>query len=122
MSSKQEDANLILKLYELRREETMRQARNWFFDFNPQSAQDIINALMGEHSAYYRMVTSYWDMAAALVKHGAISMELFNDTQGEHFAVFAQLEKLIEPARAEYGPHFRSRTGQAHSFARSYEA
>ena len=77
MSNKQEDANLILRLYELRREETMRKARDWFVtDFNPESTQDLLASMVGEHNAAYRMVTTYWDMAAAFVNHGAIDEQL----------------------------------------------
>ena len=54
--SKHEDADLILKLYDLRREATMREARNWLFTFNPTSVQDVIDVLLGEHSGHYRMV------------------------------------------------------------------
>src|SRR5215208_4820015 len=80
MSDKTESANLILKLYDLRREEVMRKARNWFVgEFHPGSIQDIASAAMGEHSAYYRMVTSYWDMACSLVNNGAIDEQMFND-------------------------------------------
>ena len=66
--SKQEEAGLILKLYELRREDTMRKARDWYFrEFNPQTMAEFNNAMFGEHSGHLRMVTSYGDMAAALV-------------------------------------------------------
>ncbi|HXF26183.1 MAG TPA: hypothetical protein VN610_02870 [Bryobacteraceae bacterium] len=103
--SKQEEANLILKLYELRREQTMRTARDWFFaEFNPESLADYNSVLFGEHSGHVRMVVSYWDMAAALVNHGAISSELFNDTNGEHLTVFAKLEPILGELRAAYGP------------------
>src|SRR5580698_4146989 len=105
--SKQEEAGLILKLYELRREETMRKARNWYFQqFHPESLADFSNAMMGENSAYLRMVVSYWDMAAALVNNGAISPELFSDTNGEHIGVFGKLEPLLGEIRAAFGPHF----------------
>ena len=71
--SKQEEAGLILKLYELRREETMRKARNWYFmEFHPQSFADFNQAMFSEHSGHLRMVVTYWDMAAALVNNGAI--------------------------------------------------
>ena len=50
--SKQQDADLILKLYDLRREATMREARNWMFTFNPASIQDIIDVLLSEHSGH----------------------------------------------------------------------
>ncbi len=70
--SKQEDANLIIKLYDLRRETVMREARTWFFTFNPESIQDFIDVITSDKSAYYRMVVSYWDMAASFVNNGAI--------------------------------------------------
>ena len=88
--SKHQDADLILKLYDLRREATMREARNWMFTFNPTSVQDVIDVLLGEHSGHYRMVISYWDMAAALVNNGAIDEKLFNETNGEHLFVYSQ--------------------------------
>jgi hypothetical protein len=62
MSSEYESADLIIKLYELRREEKLRTAREWYArDFHPASAQDVLDTLRGEHSAYFRMVTSYWE-------------------------------------------------------------
>ena len=94
--SKQAEAGLILKLYDLRREETMRKARDWFFrEFNPESADDIDKVMFGEHSGHFRIVMTYWDMAAALVNHGAIDLALFNDTNGEQFSVFAKLEPFL---------------------------
>ena len=103
----QEEAGLILKLYELRREEVMRQARDWFFQgFNPQSMADFTEAMFGDHSGHLRMVVSYWDMAAGLVNNGAINLALFNDANGEHLSVFAKMEPLIGEIRAAYGPRF----------------
>ena len=105
--SKQEEAGLILKLYELRREETMRKARDWYFrEFNPQSVADFNAAMFGEQSGYLRMVISYWDMTAALVNNGAISLQLFNDSNGEHIGVFSKVEPLLGELRAAYGPQF----------------
>jgi len=105
--SKQEEAGLILKLYELRREETMRKARDWYFrDFNPQSVADVMAAMFGEHSAYLRMVVSYWDMAAGLVNNGAISLQLFNETNGEHIGVFMKVEPLLGEIRGAISPQF----------------
>lgn len=89
--SKAESADLILKLYELRREATMREARNWMIGFFPESAADIMQAMINpETSAFYRMVTSYWDMAASFVNHGAIDEEMFADAHGEHVIVFSK--------------------------------
>ncbi len=105
--SKYEEAGLILKLYELRRDDTMRKARDWFFlDFNPETVADFHRAMLSEHSGHVRMVMSYWDMAAALVNHGAISPALFNDTNGEHLSVFAKLEPILPDIRAAIGPQF----------------
>ena len=105
--SKYEEANLILKLYELRREETMRKARDWYFrDFHPQSLAEFSEAMMGEHSGYLRMVVSYWDMTAALVNNGAISLDLFTTTNVEHLGVFAKVELLLGEIRSHFGPQF----------------
>ncbi len=101
--SKQQDCDLILKLYDLRREATMREARNWMFTFNPTSVQDVIEVLLGEHGGHYRMVISYWDMAAAMVNNGAIDEQLFNETNGEHIFVYAKIEPVIEEVRALFG-------------------
>lgn len=104
MGTKHEDANLILKLYELRREALMRQARNWFaLQFHPTSAESIVAVLKGEHSAFFRMVTSYWEMAAGLVNQGGIDAEMFRETNGEHLFVFAKLEPFLEGLRKDYG-------------------
>jgi hypothetical protein len=101
--SKHEDADLILKLYDLRREATMREARNWMFSFNPTNVQDVIDVLMGEHSGHYRMVISYWDMAAAMVNNGAIDEQLFNETNGEHLFVYSKIQPVIEEVRTLFG-------------------
>lgn len=98
--SKTESADLILKLYELRREEKMREARVWMVSFFPESAQDIMQAMINpETSAYFRMVTSYWNMAASFVNHGAIDAEMFADANGEHIIIFAKIEPFLTEIR-----------------------
>jgi hypothetical protein len=101
--SKHDDAELILKLYDLRREPVMREARNWIFTFNPTGVQDVVDTLLGEHSGHYRMVISYWDMAAALVNNGAIDETLFNETNGEHIFVYSKIEPVLEEVRTLFG-------------------
>lgn len=103
---KAKDADLILKLYDLRREPTMREARNWFFSFNPQTPNDFMDVLLGDKSGYYRMVVSYWDMAASLVNHGAIDADMFNDANGEHIFVFAKIEPFLPALREMGNPDF----------------
>jgi hypothetical protein len=100
--SKQEDANLILKLYDLRREGTMRDARNWFSTFNPTTVQDFTDVLMSDKSGFYRMVISYWEMAAGLVNNGAIDEQMFNDANGEHVFVFSKVQPFLPELRAAY--------------------
>jgi hypothetical protein len=105
--SKQEEADLILKLYDLRRESLMREARNWFFTFNPQSPEDFLDVLTSDKSGHYRMVISYWDMACSLVNNGAIDAQLFNDANGEHIFVYAKMEPWIPMLREQMGlPQF----------------
>jgi len=105
--SKQEEAALILNLYELRREETMRKARSWYIrDFFPESVADFMAATKGDRGDYLRMVVSYWDMAAALVNEGAIGLQMFNSTNAEHFVVFCKIEKILPEIRANLNPNF----------------
>ena len=104
MSSPYESATLLIRLYELRRDATMREARGWFArSFNPESVDDMMQALNGPSSAHFRMVTSYWDMAASFVLHGAIDEQMFTDANGEHLVVFAKIEPFIEEYRARTG-------------------
>lgn len=103
MATPVDSANLILKLYELRREETLRKARDFMIRFNPKSADEYMATIMGPNGAYLRMVTSYWDMAAALVNAGAIDMALFNETAGEHLLVFGKIEPFLADLRAKWG-------------------
>jgi hypothetical protein len=101
--SKAKSADLLMKLYDLRREATMRDARNWFVTFFPESTQDITAAMIHpDTSAYFRMVLSYWDMAASFVNHGAIDEEMFNEASGEGVVVFAKLEPFVEEIRAAF--------------------
>ena len=99
---KQTDVMAILKLYELRRDEKMRQARAWFFsDFAPKTTMDIMKLYRdGEQaSAYFRTVTSYWDMASSLVLNGAIDEKLFLDANSEHIFVYAKVAPFLAEIR-----------------------
>lgn len=102
MADKQHDVEVILKLYELRREEKMRRARNWYFtEFNPKSAMEISKMFASgyEASENYRMLTSYWDMASSFVLNGGIDEKVFLDSNTEHIGVFARLEPFIAEMR-----------------------
>ena len=103
-STAYESATLLIRLYELRREPTMREARNWYArEFNPTSIEEVMQALSGPHSAHFRMVSSYWDMAASFVLNGAIDEKMFNDANGEQLFVLAKIEPFLAEYRAKMG-------------------
>jgi hypothetical protein len=107
------DAEIILKLYELRREEVMRKARAWVVgEFWPSTADEYFSVAMNAadpHNAYVRQVTSFWEMAAALVLHGSVSAELFVDCNNEGFLLLAKFEPILDGVR-ERNPMFMART------------
>ena len=97
------DGQLILKLYELRTEAKLREARAWFAEsFHPADAQAIAALMVSGHaeSAKYRMVTTYWEMAAALVNKGALDRDLFLAANAEHIVIFAKLHPHLDTLRA----------------------
>jgi len=109
------DADIILKLYELRTETVMRQARAWFTgEFWPNTAEDyhaVANNPADPHNPWLRQVITYWEMAAALVLHGAVSAELFVDSNAEGFFILAKLAHIL-PAIREKQPRFFSKTSE----------
>src|SRR5580700_6218373 len=109
------DAEIILKLYELRTEAVMRQARAWVTgEFWPQTAEDYLAVLENPrdpHNAWLRQVTTYWEMAAAMVLHGAVSAELFVDCNGEGFFLLAKFAPILEQIRAR-SPGFLVKTSE----------
>ncbi len=105
-ATKQRDVDLIIKLYDLRREKDMRTARAWFFSqFNPEGANDIARLLSSglQASASFRMLTSYWDMAASFVLNGGIDEQIFLAANTEHVGVFAKLKPFIGELRVLMG-------------------
>src|SRR5713101_234353 len=105
-----EDAQLVLKLYELRRDEKLRAAREWFVaKFFPAGIEDIKAAMAssGPEYTYYRMVTSYWDMAASFVVRGVLNPDIFLDSAGEMTLVWAKLAPLVPQIRQQLAsPNF----------------
>lgn len=98
-----EDAATILKLYELRQEAVLRRARTWLtVEFWPTSAAEvrvILGDFGSETNCWLRQVTSYWEMATALVNHGILAPELFIDTNGEPFLIAAKFWPLLPELR-----------------------
>jgi hypothetical protein len=109
------DAEIILKLYELRTEAVMRQARAWMGgEFWPTTAEEffaVANNPADPHNAYLRQVLTYWEMAAAMVLHGAVSAELFVDCNGEGFFLLAKFAPILEAIRAK-NPTFLVKTSE----------
>jgi len=104
MNDLQKSAELIMQLYDLRREEKMREGRNWFISFFPESVEDIMKTMIDEAtSAKYRMVTTYWEMAASFVIRGAIDEEMFFDSGGEAWVVFSKVQPHIAGVREMLG-------------------
>lgn len=106
MDGKGQDALVIIKLYEIRSEPLMREARSWFVsEFAPQSGKDIVALLLSgqKESAFYRMVASHWEVAASLVNNGGIDETLFLDANTEHVVVFAKLQPFIAEIRETIG-------------------
>lgn len=105
------DAELILKLYDLRREAELRKARNWWLGFWPQSADEILKvgtALGTQENAWLRQVMGYWEMAASFVLHGVVSRELFMEGSfsGEMFFLFGKVEPFLKEVREKMqAPH-----------------
>ncbi len=101
-----DSATLLLKLYELRTEERLRNARAWFaFEFHPKSVKDVLRAWLGpgHESAPYRMATTYWDMATSLVVSGAIDAAMFNAANTEHIMFYVKLRPFLHDVRAAVG-------------------
>ncbi len=100
-----QDVDVILKLYELRREERMRKARSWLFTYRASSAAEHLAVCPpgSEQDSYFRMVTSYWDMAASFVNSGVVNKELFLQNAGELLFVWEKTKAAIAEGRKAMG-------------------
>jgi hypothetical protein len=109
------DAEIILRLYELRTEAVMRQARAWIGgEFWPRTAEEffaVADNSADPHNAWFRQVTTYWEMAAAMVLHGAVSAELFVDCNGEGFFLLAKFAPILDAIREKI-PGFMIKTSE----------
>jgi len=95
-----ESAQLALRLYELRRDPVLREARNWWlFEFHPDSADEIVAAFLGADHHKFRAVVGYWDVAAALVLHGAIDPAIFFDTNPEMLGFYSKVAPYLAAVR-----------------------
>jgi hypothetical protein len=100
-----DDANLVMRLYDLRREEKLREARAWFFaSFKPKSMADIdqLCPLGSDNNARMRQVASYWDMAASFVTAGVLNPELFFASNREMLVVAVRFRPVMADLRAAF--------------------
>lgn len=103
------DADLLIRLYDLRREEKLRKARHWYlFQYDPMPWAKMKPTYFkgGDEDTAIRTVTSYWNMVAALVHHGVIDADLFLETNGEQLAVWEKAKGWVEEIRKESRPTY----------------
>jgi hypothetical protein len=104
MTTPFENALLNLKLFELRREGVLREARDWFLrEFNPESFAELVTIVRGSRNASFRMVLGYWDMAASLVTGGAIDGDAFRAAHSEIFGTFCKIQPFLDELRTATG-------------------
>ena len=105
-----EQVNLMLRLYDIRREPRLRQARAWFVEhFHPVSPEEMMQKYPqgGEENTYIRMVISYWDMVASIVNRGLIDDELFFESNGEIWVVWDRMHSIVPTWRAAFNTNTR---------------
>ena len=109
------DAELILKLYELRTEEKMREARNFVVQFKPASFDDVARVQRefgSPENAQWRQVLSYWEMVASFILHEVLDAELFLDTNNEPFFIYAKFSPYLEEWTKAFGQPFMKHTAK----------
>jgi hypothetical protein len=100
-----DEVNLMLRLYDLRREPRLRQARSWFVEhFHPKSPEDMMLKYpqSSEENTYIRMVISYWEMVASIVNRGLINDELFFESNGELWVVWDRMRAVVPTWRSAF--------------------
>ena len=108
------DAELVLRLYDLRREETLRQARRFtIFEFNPKTVEELRAVSRNpesEKNVCWRQSLSYWEMAASLVLHGTIDPELFLESNVEGILLYAKFHHFHAETEKQTGSPFMKNT------------
>ena len=128
-----DDANLILRLYEMRREERMRKARAWFTGQFKVATWDDLQKLAppgSDENASFRMVVTYWDMVGSFITSGVLHKELFFQSGRELLLVWERLRDVLPEIRSryqdprlwghleavgtEYASYFKGRSGEGY--------
>ena len=106
MGATHEQVNLMLHLYELRREAKLRDARDWFAaNFHVKTAEDVMRLCPpgSQENTYMRMVLGYWEMVASIVNRGLIDEDLFFESTGEQWMVSEQVKPVLAAWRTMFG-------------------
>ena len=110
MAATHEQVNLMLHLYELRREAKLREAREWVSkNFHPKSLEESMKIASpgSPENAYLRMVMGYWEMVASIANRGLVDEELFFENSGEQWGLWEQVKALVPAWREMFGgPQF----------------
>jgi hypothetical protein len=101
-----DDVNLMIKLYELRREERMRRARAWFAaSFKPKTLAEFHELCPpgSDENASFRMLVTYWEMVGSFLTSGVLNHELFYQSGGEMLFVWERLRDIVPSLRETFG-------------------
>ncbi len=105
------DAELLLKVYDLRREAVMRQSRDAIISkFWPKSFEDLQAVTAADHplNAAYRQTTTYWEMVYGIARHGIVNPDYWIESNGEGLYIFARVAPFLPQFRATYPRAFRN--------------
>jgi hypothetical protein len=110
------DAELVLRLYELRREETLRKARRFLvFEFNPKTLEElraVTRDIKSQYNPYWRQAMSFWEMAHSMVLRGAIDPDLFLDSSVEGILIYAKFHHFHAETEKQSGNPFMGKTAE----------
>ena len=110
------DAEVVMQLYELRREETLRKARHFMvFEFQPKTLEElraVSRDVKANNNVYWRQALSYWEMASSFVLRGAVDADLFLDSNGEGILLYAKYHHFHAETEKESGNPFMRHTAE----------
>lgn len=110
------DAEVVMRLYDLRREEALRKARQFMvFEFNPKTLEElraVSRDARAKENVYWRQALSYWEMAASFVMRGAVDADLFLDCNGEGILLYAKFHHFHAKTEKESGNRFMRQTAE----------
>lgn len=101
------DADLVLKLYDLRREAVMRESRNAINSkFWPRNADEAVAITANDHplNVAFRQTSGYWEMAYGMARHGIIHPDFLVENNGEGLFLFARVEPYLTQIRQAVSP------------------